>query len=73
MQIKNEQMGLLIKHLPWFMPKEIASWFYVLLLEKYTWRAIKDLFKQAPGAWQKRKIIMDRKRLKAGQIGKWFK
>jgi len=73
MQIKNEQMGLLIKHLPWFMPKEIASWFYVLLLEKYTWRAIKDLFKQAPGAWQKRKIIMDRRRLKAGQIGKWFK
>jgi GT2 family glycosyltransferase len=73
MQVKNEQVGLLLKHLPWFLPKEIASWFYVLLLEKYTWRAIRDLFRQMPAAWQKRKIIMANKKSKAGQMEKWFK
>ena len=73
MQIKNEQSWLLLKHLPWFLPKEIASWFYVLLFEKYTWRAIKDLFRQMPQAWQKRKIIMAKKKVGAKEIEKWFK
>lgn len=73
MQIKNEQSWLLLKHLPWFLPKEIASWFYVLLFERYTWRAIKDLFRQIPRAWQKRKIIMAKKRVGMKEIGKWFK
>jgi len=72
MQIKNEQVGLLLKHLPWFLSKEIASWFYVLLFERYTWRAIKDLFNQTPRAWQKRKIIMAKKRVNAKEIGRWF-
>ena len=73
MQIKNEQSWLLLKHLPWFLSKEITSWFYVLLFERYTWRAIKDLFRQIPQAWQKRKIIMAKKRVGAKEIGKWFK
>ncbi len=73
MQIKNEQPGLLIRHSVWFLPKELASWFYVLLFERYTWRAIKDLFKQMPAAWQKRKAVMANRRVKAGQMGKWFK
>lgn len=72
MQIKNEQIPLLIKHLPWFLSKEIASWAYVLLLERYTWKAIKDLFKQAPQAWQKRKVIMAGKRVKAREMNRWF-
>jgi len=73
MQIKNEQIWLLLKHLPWFLPKEIASWFYVLLFERYTWRAIKDLFRQIPRAWQKRKMIMAKKRVGVGEMGKWFR
>lgn len=73
MQLKNEQVWLLLKHLPWFLPKEIASWFYVLFFEKYTCSAIKDLFKKMPRAWQKRKIIMTKKRVEARKIEKWFK
>ena len=73
MQIKNEQPLLLLKHLPWFLPKEIASWFYVILFERFTLKAIKDLFKQAPRAWSKRKKIMERKRISNKEIGKWFK
>ncbi|MBU1292252.1 glycosyltransferase family 2 protein [Patescibacteria group bacterium] len=73
MQIKNEQIGLLIRHLPWILPKEIGSWLYVLILEKYTWRAIGDLFKQIPQAWKKRKIIMSRKKVSAKEMKQWFK
>lgn len=72
-QIKNEQPLLLLKHLTWFLPKEIASWFYVILFERYTLRAIKDLFKQAPRAWQKRKKIMERQRISNKEMADWFK
>lgn len=73
MQIKNEQAPLLSKQLFYWLPKEIASWFFVLLFEHYTWRAIKDLFKQAPRAFEKRKIIMLRKKASGQEIAEWFK
>jgi len=73
MQLKNDQGWLLLKHLPWFLSKEIASWFYVLFFERYTWRAIKDLFKQMPRAWQKRKIVMAKKRVGLKEMGRWFR
>jgi GT2 family glycosyltransferase len=73
MQLKNEQLWFLLKHFPWFLPKEIASWIYVLLFERYTWRAIKDLFRQMPRAWQKRKVIMTKKRMGMRELKKWFK
>jgi len=72
MQIKNEQIWLLIKHLPWFLSKEITSWIYVLIFERYTWKAIKDLFRQMPNAFRKRKIIMSKKRVNTCEMKKWF-
>jgi len=72
MQIKNERWGLLFRHALWFFPKEIGAWLYVLVFEHYTWRAIKDLFKQAPRAWQKRKIIMACKKVGGEEMKKWF-
>lgn len=72
MQMKNERFGMLLKHLFWFLPKEVASWIYVVLFERYTLKAIRDLFKQAPGAWQKRKIIMARRRATNKEIKRWF-
>ena len=72
MQIKNEQIWLLGRHLPWFLPKEIISWIYVLIFERYTWKAIKDLFRQMPSAFRKRKIIMSKKRVDACEMKKWF-
>ena len=73
MQIKNERAGILLRHLLWFLPKEVGAWGYVLLFEHYTWQAIKELFKQAPRAWQKRKIIMARKRISDKEMARWFK
>jgi GT2 family glycosyltransferase len=72
MQIKNEQPRLLLKHIFWWLPKEVASWIYVILFEHYTWKAIRDLFRQAPRAFEKRKIIMARKRMGEKEIGRWF-
>ncbi len=71
-QIKNEQPGLLFRHLIYWLPKEMASWFYVFLFEHYTWRAINDLFRQAPRAWQKRKIIMAGKKIDEKEMEQWF-
>ncbi|MBU1102872.1 glycosyltransferase, partial [Patescibacteria group bacterium] len=73
MQIKNEQPAILLKHLPWFLPKEIASWAFVILFERYTWKAIKELFRQASKAWQKRKIIMAWKKAGNKEMERWFK
>jgi len=73
MQIKNEQIGAFLRHLPWLLPKEVASWIYVLLFEKYTWKAIKDLIKQTPLALRKRKIIMANKRVSSREMASWFK
>ncbi len=73
MQIKNELCWLFIKHLLWILPKEIGSWFYVLLFERYTWKAIEDLLRQLPGAFKKRKIIMARRRVGTKKMKKWFK
>jgi len=73
MQIKDEQVGLLLWHAPWFIVKELGAWLYVLIFEHYTWKSIKELFRLAPRAWQKRKIIMDRKKIGDQEMRKWFK
>lgn len=73
MQIKDEQPKLLLKHFFWWFPKEVTSWIYILLFERYTLKAVKELFRQAPVAWQKRKIIMARKRVVTKEMEEWFK
>jgi GT2 family glycosyltransferase len=73
MQIKNEEFCLLWRHFFYFAPKEIASWFYVLLFEHYTWKSIKELISLAPRAWQKRRLIMERKKTSTEEMKKWFK
>ncbi len=73
LQFKNEQWPLLLKHLFWFLPKEAASWGFILVFEHYTWKAIKDLFKQIPLALKKRRIIMSAAKVTAGEMSRWFK
>ena len=73
MQLKNEQAGLLFRHLIYWLPKEIASWVYVILFEHYTWESIRELFRLAPRAWQKRGIIMTHKKVSDEEIKKWFR
>lgn len=62
MQIKNEVSSLFFRDFFSILIKEIGAWFYVLFFEHYTWKAIRELFKQVPNAWKKRKIIMSNKK-----------
>ena len=72
MRIKNELLGLFFRDFCRIIIKEIAAWAYVIFFEKYAWKAIKELFKQTPNAWRKRKIIMKRRRIGTREIKKWF-
>ena len=72
MQIKNEIPALFFRDFHRIIIKEIAAWIYALVFEKYTWKAIRELFKQTPMAWRKRKIIMARKKVGAKAIKKWI-
>lgn len=72
MQIKNEISSLFLKHIFWWLPKEILSWVYILFFESYTLSSIKDLFVQLPKFRQKRKMIMARKKINAKEMEKWF-
>lgn len=71
-QIKNEQIGLLARHFSFFILKEIASWIYILIFEPYSWKAARDMFRQIPRAWKKRKIIMAKTRTAAKEMAPWF-
>lgn len=72
MQLKNEDWRLLFRHAFYFIPKEIGSWVYALIFERYTWKVVKELFILMPKMWRKRKIIMSRKRASAKDMQKWF-
>ncbi len=72
MRIKNELPALFFRDFYRIIIKEIAAWLYVLIFERYSWKAIRELFKQAPIAWRKRRIIMKRKRVGAKEMSKWF-
>lgn len=72
MQIKNEMPILFLKHLPRILIKEISSWFYVLAFEKYSLKAIYQLLKETPGALEKRKIIMAKRKVSEKELEIWF-
>lgn len=72
MRIKNELCTLFFRDFCRIIIKEIGAWAYVLFFEKYTWKAIRELFRQAPNAWRKRKIIMKRRRIGVKEMKKWF-
>jgi len=72
MQIKNELPTLFFRDFCRIIIKELGAWLYVLVFEKYSWKAIKSLIKQAPKAWKKRKIIIKRKRARVREMVKWF-
>jgi len=72
MRIKNELPVLFFRDFHRIIIKEIAAWLYVLLFEKYTWKAIRELYKQIPKAWRKRKIIMSCKKVGAKKMARWL-
>ena len=72
MRIKNELPSLFFRDIFSILIKELGAWAYVLIFEHYTWKAIKELFRQMPNAWRKRKIIMENKKNNSKDIKKWI-
>ncbi len=74
MQIKNETLQLLLKHIFFVLLKEVFSWLYILIFEEpYAVKSIVKMFRQLPRAYQKRKIIMSKKQIGDKEMTKWFK
>jgi len=73
MQLKNELPGNFVRHLPWFLPKEIAAWGYAFFFEGMVVpRAVRDWLSLAPKIMKKRRYIMSRRRASAAQMSRWF-
>ena len=73
MQWKNELPGNFVRHLPWFLPKEIAAWGYAFFFEGMVVpRAVRDWLSLVPKMMKKRRHIMSRRRASARDIAKWF-
>jgi len=73
MRIKNELPSLFFRDFFSILIKEIGAWLYVLFFEHYTLKAIKELIRQTPSAFRKRKIIMANKRISIDELKKWFR
>lgn len=73
MQIKNELPSLFFRNFFSILIREMGAWIYVLVFECYSWKSIKELTRLIPVAIKKRKIIMERKRVDAEKMKKWFK
>ena len=73
MQIKNDLPSLLFtKHFSRFIVKEVGAWIYMAVFERFTFRILKDLRKDIPLFWKKRKIVMANKKVSAKEMEKWF-
>lgn len=73
MQIKNDFPSLLfLKHFPKFIIKEMGAWCYMAIFERFTFKVLRDLYKDIPLFFKKRKIIMAKKRVSAKEMEKWF-
>lgn len=72
MQVKNELPALYLRHLPFIAAKEIASFAYILLFERYALRSMKDFFALLPNALRKRRSIKARRIASASDMKPWF-
>jgi len=72
MQLKNEMWSLLFRDFFSWAPKEIGSWGYVLLFERYTWKAIGDMRRLFSKMLKKRKLIMKNRKVSSQEMAKWF-
>ena len=72
MQIKNETPYLFFKYFPQIFVKEIMSWPYVLVLERYGWKSALEFFRLIPRTIKKRKVVMAKRRISDSTMEKWF-
>ncbi len=71
--VKNEFLSNLILCAPFIFFYEFKKLIWILLFEHATLKAIFVFFQQLPSALKKRRIIMNKKKIKAKEIRKWYK
>lgn len=72
MQIKNETPLLFLKHAPLILAKEVVSWPYVLIFERYGIKSAAKFFRFFLQTLRKRKFVMAKKRIKDKEMEEWF-
>ena len=72
LQLKNELPGLLLHDFFHWAPKELGSWLYILLFERYTWNAAVELLRLFPKMLRKRRAIMAHRKADTQEMAKWF-
>ncbi|MBI2624327.1 glycosyltransferase family 2 protein [Candidatus Parcubacteria bacterium] len=72
LQLKNDLAINLLRDLPWWLAKEVASWLYIMVAEPRTLRATADIVRLLPRVWLKRRAIMAKRRIAARDIERWF-
>ena len=73
MLVKNEYFRNFWRDLPWIASYEVRKLAYILFFEPQTLFAIIKFFIQLPKMLKKRKIIMGRGKIGAGEMRKWFR
>lgn len=71
--VKNEFLSNLILYAPFIFFYEFKKMIWILFFEPATLKAIFVFFQQLPSALKKRRIIMNKKKIKAKEIRKWYR
>lgn len=70
--LKNDSFWLLLRHLPFWLPRELMLLAYFLIFEPTTLSAYKDILVMSPLMLKKRKEIMAKSVVPLEQISHWF-
>jgi hypothetical protein len=60
MQLKNDDVSGYLRDLPWIWAREVLSLLFILVNDPRDLTAIPGLFRLAPRAWHKRRLIRAR-------------
>lgn len=72
METKNKLWGNTFINIIPIIFKKLATTLYISVREPYLWKSYIAYLRQLPRALAKRKIIMEKKKISAGEMEKWF-
>jgi len=72
MLVKNDILWLFLRHLPFFLWRQIQLLVYILLFEPFVFVSLPSFFRLLPRMIKKRRIIMKRKKVSIEEISRFF-
>lgn len=73
MQIKNELPGNFWRDFFPIISREIGTLAYITFKEPYLWKSVWETFRRMPRILRKRREIMQRRRVNADEMRRWFR